>query len=181
MTRAGWLEAWLGLALASCGSAAATDSSSAPFPTASPTVPAAALAACYAHPAMIDPAGCVANTLPALQARLAEWPSSPPPGTQPPSRQAIERLARQAEGAPDGTPTRSERTTYGRAAARMGGDVNPVLGGDVPVWLVSMDFALDGSRAPDDHRPEPQVSTVIIDAANGAVIDACGGCNTVKS
>jgi hypothetical protein len=62
----------------------------------------------------------------------------------------------------------------------MGGSPNPVLDASVPVWLVSVDAVMDVSRAPGDTRPVANVYTVIMDAANGAVIDSCAGCDTLK-
>lgn len=164
-------------AMASCG---AVRTASLPTPSSAPTVPAAALAPCYAHPDMIDPATCVANTLPGLEAELAKLPPGTPAGGKAPTQSAIEALARTFAGAPDGTGTRSERTTYGAAASWMGGGANPVLGSGLAVWLVTVDAPMGVSRAPGDTAAVPSHCTVIMDAANGAVIDSCGGCDTLR-
>jgi hypothetical protein len=62
----------------------------------------------------------------------------------------------------------------------MGGSPNPVLADNLPVWLVSVDAVMDVSRAPGDTRPPAHVYSLIVDAANGAVIDSCAGCDAVK-
>jgi hypothetical protein len=150
------------------------------WPTSSPTVPSSALAPCYAHPGLVDPASCVANTLPGMEAQLAKFPSSPPPGTTPPSRTRIAGLARQVAGAPSSADTEAELTTYGVATTRLGGSGNPVLTRDLPVWLVTVHAPMDVSRVPGDTTPIPGVYTVVMDAANGALIDSCAGCNVVR-
>jgi len=63
----------------------------------------------------------------------------------------------------------------------MGGSPNPALDPGLPVWLVTVDTLMDVSRAPDDTHPVRTVYTVISDAANGAVIDTCAGCDAVTS
>lgn len=166
--------------LASCTASVTTTSPPVPWPSSSPTVPAAALAGCYAHPGVVDPPTCVANTLPGLEAELRRFPSTPPAGTTAPTRSSIEVLARQFADAPANAAVRTKATTYGAASALMGGSPNPVLDGSVPVWLVSVDAVMDVDRAPGDTRPVANVYTVIMDAANGAVIDSCAGCDTVK-
>jgi hypothetical protein len=43
-----------------------------------------------------------------------------------------------------------------------------------------VDTTVHGNGAPDDTHPVRSVYTVISDAANGAVIDSCAGCDTVS-
>lgn len=133
---------------------------------------------CYLHPEFIDPATCVANTTKGLDAIRAKYPATAPTGTVAPSQAAIETIARQHEQAPVIAVTHSQAMTYGKAVIALGEQLgNAALDPSLPVWLVTVDSPpLDGSRAPGDTRTVQPRYTMIIDAANGAVIDYCGGC-----
>jgi hypothetical protein len=155
---------------------AATSSS-----TPSPTATAAGLAACSAHPEFVDPASCAANSSKGLAGNRNSFPSVPPPGTKAPTQSSVEAIARQFARVPPDAAAPSERTTYGLAVTRMSGSPSPALDPGLPVWLVTVDALMDVSRAPDDTRPVRSVYTVISDAANGAVIDSCAGCDAVAN
>lgn len=156
-------------------------------PSASAATPAAGasvapwLEGCYAHPDIIDPAPCVADAMKGANATRSQFPATVPAGQTAPSEAVIENIARSANGAPASAAARAMAMPYDQAVKALGeGLGRPGLDPTLPVWLVTVDAPADQvSRAPGDTHAAPAVYSEIVDAANGAIIDYCAGCDSV--
>lgn len=140
------------------------------------------LAGCYAHPTIIDPATCVANTTKGVETQASQFATSVPAGQAAPTLAQIETSARALNDAPASAPTFARQMAYASAVQAIGeGLGRPGLSGTLPVWLVTVDAPADpGSRAPSDTKASASSYTVILNAADGKTIDYCAGCDILR-
>lgn len=141
------------------------------------------LAGCYAHPSIVDPATCVANTTKGVEAQASQFATSVPAGQAAPALTQIETAARAVNNAPAAAPTFARQMSYASAVQAIGeGLGRPGLSATLSVWLVTVDAPADpGSRGPSDTKGSASSYTVIVNAADGKTIDYCAGCDTLTN
>lgn len=172
-------------AFAQAGPAAAPVPAPGPSDTPDPRISNVPpwLAGCYAHPTIIDPATCVANTTKGVEAQASQFATSVPAGQVAPALSQIEAAAREVNNAPATAPTFARQMTYAAAVQAISeGLGRPGLSGTLPVWLITVDAPADpGSRGPSDTKGSASSYTVIVNAADGKTIDYCAGCNALTN
>jgi hypothetical protein len=148
--------------------AASTETPTAGAPPCAPGTPSSMVSTCENRP----------------QVNPTRWPSTPPPGQGLISMsRAIDigrTMALGKSSAPDSIPASAQQMTYQDATSLVGDGANPEVASTTPVWVVTVHDVLPlYSPPPADTNPAPDVFTVIVDAANGEPIDACGGCAAI--
>jgi hypothetical protein len=130
---------------------------------------------------------CAPNTPATLVESLCDG-STPAPspvvaqGTTPISQSQAEQEAdgmASSSSAPTDTPDDAQLVTYSQASSLLGQAANPAVPQQTQVWIVTVYRPFGLYSVPPAYAssaPMPDMFTVILDASNGAPIDACAGC-----
>jgi hypothetical protein len=152
----------------------------------------------FAPPAVTVPAGyalCPPNTPAALRATkcqpekpdTAQWPATPASSRSYLDAQAAASEASLGRAAPPSQPVIEAETTYAEASRLLGGGgPNPYVLPSTPVWIVTVPLpwpevsVLQRGGGGPSATPKESPYTIILDASNGAAIDSCSGCATLR-
>lgn len=170
---AGAAAGWLVDGATSVGAAASSAPNTYGAPPCAPNTPASMIPSCENGPTV--------NT--------RQWPIVPAAGQSAISQSRADQIGSamvaKSAGATRGTDTvspraNSEMMTYQQANHLLGDGANPSVDPSTKVWVVTVDAPFALYMTPSANEPPPpSVFTVILDAANGAPIDACAGCSVV--
>lgn len=139
-----------------------------PYKNCAPNTPPSSIAAICNHPVVVN---------------TKQWPESAPGTAGISANRAIQIGVAMGSHTGNAPVSHTREMNYAQASHLINDNPNPAVAPQTQVWVVTVHQPFGFMSVPPavnrNQVTIPQVYTVVLDAANGNPIDACGGCSAV--